>query len=228
MVDFEIIEDILTKAITEQLSMKCHPTISEMHSMLNGRSVDDVYDELLEADLLNPLEKKDYQHHIVESGILYYRGDYNYFQKEHSDSYDELFNYARRLFEGLPKQENVPSINFDDYESDKQLDKMSIHKEKQKMFEDDEEYMQRRSDLLDSLDGVEKNQVIHQKNRLALTSDDTRVDSMNKYFAGDSDAINYTITNSGMRGLSKEQKKLVRDMDDLINDNAGLLKDTIL
>lgn len=161
MVSQEEIEAVLNNAMNK-FTVKCGPTIAEMHEKLNGRKYEDIYLELVENNLLNPLEQKDW-YRLWGDGVGSVFGDISGFEGE--GALDGLFYYAKRLFNGVEYNE-VPTINKDNYNEDAQFDKQQFKKERQGLIESDEEYSLRRNDLLNDLSNssIEKNQIQSQQN----------------------------------------------------------------
>ena len=129
MVNVKDIEQIIDNIINN-ISVKCGPTISEMHTMLGELSYDEQFFQLQVNDLLNPLEELDYGYKIERLGTLkdtlkelneqYDPNEDDTFnlkarimltEEKISAIEDELFMYGRRLIEVLKKTNPVPQIN---------------------------------------------------------------------------------------------------------------------
>lgn len=209
----------IIKAMGEYVS-KCR-TIADMKEKLSALSLDEQYRQLVEQDLLNPLEKKDFEERLanikhfeeLESKI-----DPN--KKEHllemiketeEEEREELFIYGRRLYEGL-KRNDPPIINRDKYQEDVQYDDMDT------LWD------------FNTIGEIELQQVIQQNKLITEDSltDDERF-AVDWYFLGSLKSVNQGLNHNGyLSRLEGERKRNVSGLDSSIDKSGGLLQDTVL
>lgn len=215
---------------------KC-PTIAEMHTILSSMTDDEKFKELRNQNLLNPLELLDYQDSVRMRGLFQEElikvqngsGDeysINNHLKHIAEYEEKLFQYERRLIEGMKPLNPVPVIDYD-------------------RFNSDDQFSPNGNALNTELGMLESKQIEAQKNALDLhdvyfTGDDgiprynptetgMSVKSMDNYFGGDCSHINYSISHEKyLNKLSEEQRKEVKLIDKLMDKSTGLLQDTIL
>ncbi len=209
----------------ENYVIKC-PTIAEMKSELGKMEYEEQFDQLQEQSLLNPLEVEDCQslinivrHHeknlanptMVE--LLKKNGMWEKDVKRYNDSKNQLFQYGRRLIEGL-KRNDAPQIDTNSFKEDKQFKSVSS--------------------ALNEMGDMEQAQIESQfqyLNKETITKAER--DEMNQYFAGDLNNINSTIYNKDIynsykEAYEKEVKKRVKNLDSIIGKSGGLIEDTLL
>lgn len=239
MVEKEQINKILTK-ITDYWTVKC-PTISEMHGILDGMSLDEQYNQLTEQGLLNPLEIDDFSHketlvNQLNQSLSELKSQYD--ETDEEDDFgmkaqimlteerlekieDELFQYGRRLIEGAKPLNSIPDIDKGKFKEDTQWGGENGGAYEWEMKQGELESQQIRLQK----DSVKVDTSITEDGRYV----DKRLLAMNNYFDGDTQNINYTISHNGyVKALDKEQRKQMKSIDSLMKDSGGLAQDTIL
>lgn len=227
-------KSIILKTFNDILT-KC-PTIAEMHDMINNMvewddssdkyglldKYDKLKDKLIEDNLLNPLEKKDYTR-LRDNIVSALDGNINeeYLKKTEK----ELFQYTRRLIEGV-KSNPIPEINKENYHSDTQytVDKGDVNTEIGEL---------ENKQILSQQEKVKVDPTIEEfQDEYGITYGryvDDRLLAMNNYFDGDTKKINYTISHEGyLKALDSEQRKQMKNIDRLMDESPGLVEDTIL
>ena len=199
--------------------VKCHPTIAEMKSRLHGKPYRECFSELTEKGLLNPLEITDYMNliDILENGKTDYAGrpipdseiwdqwaeTQKYGRIIDTDNIpEELFQYNRRLIEGL-KEKPAPTVKEEDYIK--------------------ETYD---GSPITTIGEIEQTQVEMQEKE---TFPPGMVNNIKNHFAGRLDNVNNWVRHGGYVGaVSKNAKESYRDIRKAANQTSGLLRDTYL
>ena len=232
MVDKKEIEKIFDDVLINFKS-KCF-TIAQMKEKLKDISLNEQFTKLKEENLINPLEVEDYDNilnkiHVQEVYRKYDEEHYNpnnqwakpMFDKDKYDEYhDELFQYGRRLIEGL-KNKPIPVIDKSDFKTDNQFDRKT-------------------NEIRTLMGEVESKQVETQASVFA--NGDTRVDlgitvlemderkkSMNNYFNGDiQNLVDNINSEKYINKLNNAQRKDIKNIDSLMKESSGLVEDVIL
>ena len=114
MVRYKTIIKIIDGYVT-----KC-PTIAEMRERLSQMSYDEQYSQLMSQGLLNPLEEKEYlSYKKGAEQVLETELDKEIYGKLVEKDKERLFQYGRRLFEGIPHNE-PPVVDRDSFTEDTQ------------------------------------------------------------------------------------------------------------
>lgn len=250
IVSREQIEVVLDSVLGVGLDVKCGPTIAEMHSTLDKISYHDQYTQLTEKGYLNPLEEKDYNKKLErlqaldtyfdEHGTDDLMGAEESMYDEREQIVEELFSYGRRLVEGY---ETSFPVNLDDYR-----DKAGTPDNQYEMWEHSEYYGEDvyTHDITTKLGDYEKETIENQLVSVNVNPNDThivttegggryeilddeRLLSMNDYFSGDVDHINYKISHEKyLDKLDNETKKHISNIDSLMEESSGLPYNTLL
>ena len=247
MVSKEIINNIIDNVISAVV-VKCF-TRAQIREKLAQYSYTDRYNQLKDKSLLNPLEDKDY---VKKTERLKDLDDY--FESHGTDDLigaevsmyeergkivDELFEYDRRLIEGY---ETSFPIDLKDYQ-----DKAGQPDEQYQLYEEDEFGAYEYTYEITSRMGYHEEQTVEQQintinvnpndTHIVTTEsgggyevyDDNRLVSMNNYFSGDIDHINYEINNKKyLNKLENETRKNIKNIDSLIKESKGLPYNTLL
>ncbi len=216
MVQFKNIIKAMENYVT-----KC-PTIAEMRQKLAELSYDERFNQLKEQSLLNPLEERDYDlkmgrwesiQRFKESNREQYESE-EWIREEEQEIEEELFQYSRRLIEGL-KTQPIPQVSLDKFKSDSkrgELEKSQIRSQQENVTVDT------------SMEGY-TDEYGHYYERYI----DQRLMAMDDYFNGDVQGINYWLSHKGyINKLEKEQQKDIKDIDSLMSESEGLTQDTML
>ena len=259
MVGKEEIERVLTNILDKDFVVKCGPTIAEMRKTLASMGFDEQFQQLKEKGLLNPLEEKDFQSiperkknnedwiNSVQEGLDNGKYDFDetYKQRlinelkqrqEENDFLDEeLFKYGRRLIEGY---ETELPLDLNDYQG-----KGGQSDEHINLWERDEygdlDYSY---EIKTNMGYLEESSVDAQQSSVRLDDtaweyredntvqlNDSRVVSMNNYFAGDLSNINYEISHKRyLDKINETARKDVKNIDSLMEETKGLPYDTLL
>ncbi len=209
---------------------KC-PTIAQMKQRIGQMSVDEMFQQLQDRKLLNPLEIDDYKEiwsylkstislkdEIDPSKMDVYE---QIVQQQTETTKEELFQYNRRLFEGLRRSE-LPIIDLSKYSEDTQYrwdDMIAEIEDNEKIIGD-----------------LELRQIEAQKKSIDLTPRndydfrfDEKMVAMNCYFSGDCQHLNYSIIDEKyLYKLRDIQKKDIKYIDEIMKESPGLIKDTVL
>lgn len=239
MVNLNDIENVINTVLknNHSIRVKCGPTIAEMHSKLDSMDSLEKIEILVDAEnnyenpMLNPLEVEDYGNltSMLPNVLREYNisGDERYLE-EYNRIYDEVFQYERRIIEGVKRNE-VPVVDMDKFGFDELNDddlwvknggmenqQINNQQSKLKYGEKIDEYTE---NLLGG-DGISYDYEIY---------NDPRLRSMNNYFNGDCSGINYGISHEGyLNRLSGEQRKEIKNIDSLMEEGGGLVADTLL
>ena len=254
MVSKKHINNIFDKIIHDW-GVKC-PTIEEMKASLSGMTPREQFKELQEKGLLNPLEEKHYEKYLISDVKFYeitfeeaernlnrakenpdtteeelqeFQRRYDLMKGRLDDVNNEVFQYGRRLIEGLKPLNPVPEIDKSRYKEDDEIGWDSLNS-KMGGLEKSQINSQQKTVNVDPNDlspvniGTEDN-----PNIVFGKMNDKRLLAMNRFFNGDTANINYTISSEGyLKALNKEQRKQVKYIDSLMEESPGLLEDTIL
>ena len=239
MVNLNDIENVINTVLknNHSIRVKCGPTIAEMHSKLDSMDSLEKIEILVDAEnnyenpMLNPLEVEDYGNltSMLPNVLREYNisGDERYLE-EYNRIYDEVFQYERRIIEGVKRNE-VPVVDVDKFGFDELNDddlwvknggmenqQINNQQSKLKYGEKIDEY----TENLSGGDGISYDYEIY---------NDPRLRSMNNYFNGDCSGINYGISHEGyLNRLSGEQRKEIKNIDSLMEEGGGLVADTLL
>lgn len=228
MVAKEDIKNIFDNILNKKITVKCSHTVAEMREMLSNVPHEDQFTELKEKNLLNPLEVDDYQTNLnrynnIQDNLnnpktveLLKKNDmYDREVEEFELAKENLFKYGRRLIEGL-HYNDVPTVDMDNFVQDTQYKRIK--------------------DLLENQGNLESQQVEQQKG--VFTKDnvtESEKHSMDWYFCGDLNNLNkyiYGFTNIMGKHYNKklddEQKRNIKDIDNLMNRSPPLVQDTLL
>jgi hypothetical protein len=226
---------------------KC-ATISDMKYELNSISFNDQFNQLKEKGLLNPLEEKDFLKSVEKlekekEDFENFKGN-DFLEQMHKETIkdleDNLFSYGRRLIEGYPM--SFP-VNLDDYK-----DKAGQRDEQFPMWEYDEDlgedaytydikhkmgfHEEKQVELQEKAIQVDPDDVstfINNDGELDVGFNDKRLESMDNYFAGDMNHINYDIYHEAyLNKLTNETRKHMKNIDSLMEDSTGLPYNTLL
>lgn len=204
--------EYIIKAIKDYV--KCHPTINEMRTALQTKTHQEHHEELLEKGLLNPLEQKDIIQKMEVLDRLKTRNrirPQKSIQREIDGIEHELFQYERRLIEGL-KEKPVPDINIDTYRKDTQYTTQDELKDK-------------------TLYGkLEQDQITEQEKHVNQdTIAEETLYSIGDYYSGNMGDLNKNIKNGKyLKQLQKEDRSRMKEIDKAIDKSPGLLQDTTL
>ena len=192
---------------------KCHPTIAEIKAGLNGLSYEGMFQRLKDDKLLNPFEIRDYEKlmEIAKNGkkpMNDINEEIGYYGRviDEAKVKDELFQYNRRLIEGL-KQKPAPNIDTTSYA--------------------EETYD---GNWQTTTGNLEQAQIeIQEKSINAETTDDDLIKSVWDHFSGKLNFPNKITRNGGyLKALKNEQRKQYKGIKEVVAESPGLIQNTTL
>ena len=204
--------DTLVKTIAEYL--RCHPTIAEMKNQLSGSTHKELFQELQSQNLLNPLEKENYEYTmtVLERAIEIMESNPRMGHPKLIEAYENtLFQYERRLIEGL-KTNPVPEVDRDSYRKDSQFESFDDLKDKTKLGD------------------IEKGQINEQEKSVnTSTIPSENISAVGDYYSGDMSKINHEIKHGKyLQKLAYEDRNRIKQIDNTIKKSPGLQQDTTL
>ncbi len=194
--------------VIEDYVVKC-PTIDEMKRKLESMDGSDIYYQLMEQSLLNPLEIEEYDRAVNDLLDSEEQGN-----TENIEKYkDIMFSYERRLFEPLKPLNEVPNIDGIEFKSDDErlLETMG-------------------TGLPNSQRTLERKQIAEQEETITVGNlGYETLESLHQYFCGDLGNILDDVDNEHyLNKVTSEGRKRIRGMDKAMNSSDGLLENATL